>query len=327
MACIVASVGSSAPDDWRRMVVRTALPGHEFREVQSPDALARLGVVGPGATLRTLQLGGRIELFAVGAGTVDGEKEVAAAVLDAFVAAGASGLTELRGEYAFALWDGRTQALFVGCDPVGLRAPAYTWDGRVLRVSSRAIGLLTPGGGVALWDPVYLAHALSGLRSRPAHFTAFQRVRRIRGGEMLRVSPQGLEWLAGARFAFESGWHGDREDAARELGARLDRAVSAKATASGTCIALSGGVDSCVVATALAKTGRDLDAFSLVAPERCKGESDELRTILRAFPGARHHLVDVGREPRNRWGPFLSPTTPCRRVRRSSTPGSPWCAT
>ena len=84
------------------------------------------------------------------------------------------------------------------------------------------------------------------------------------GGEILRVSAKGLERLTGDRLVFD----GPRslDDAVRMLEDCLDGAVSVRAMG-GTCVALSGGVDSCVVATAFARTQREFDAFSLVAPE------------------------------------------------------------
>ncbi len=62
-------------------------------------------------------------------GRTEGQADSSVAVLHEYLRAGLVGLARLNGSYAYALGR-REQAMLVGCDAVGLRAPAYTWTGQ-----------------------------------------------------------------------------------------------------------------------------------------------------------------------------------------------------
>ena len=127
----------------------------------------------------------------------------------------------------YALWDPRARSLFVGCDAVGLSAPAFSWNGRTFLLSTRAVALLRRPGSVSAFDPLYLAHALGGIWSRPAAATAFQGVRRMLGGSLIRVSEDGFEQLAGAPLTFRASPRLKDERVISELGEILDAARDA----------------------------------------------------------------------------------------------------
>jgi asparagine synthase (glutamine-hydrolysing) len=316
MAFLLASFGPSVGQwnrrewnrcEWTRAVDQLAelspvrlWPPHEG------GSSVRLGVSGSGGGMGSRRDSGA-DVATVSAGTLDGEPDVAAAILDAFLARGVEGLARFRGEYAFVLWDGRTEALLVGCDAVGLQAPAYRWDGQAFLLCSRALALVPAGPTRAKWDGVYLAHVLGGLWCQPPDATPFQGLRRMKGGELLRVSRDGLERLAGEplRFALPAIRH--RQAAMTELEMRLERAVVAASSRSETCVALSGGLDSSVITALAAKAGRLDDAFSLVAPAGSVVDSGAAAAAA-AFPHLRHHRVDV---PDAQFGPVeLLPDDP-----------------
>ncbi|MGH7271441.1 MAG: asparagine synthase-related protein, partial [Polyangiaceae bacterium] len=297
MAFIFAGLGHVRPDDWARFMEeetgeRSSPLAADQCERGAGDARMRLCAIGREATIRDLSLPDA-DLVAAGSGALEGDRDVAPAVLDAYRLAGVSGLAGLRGEYAFALWDGRERSLLVGCDAVGLRAPAYVWDGQTFLASSRATALLRFAQARRGWDRVYLADALSGLSCRTAAATAFAGVRRMMGGEILRVSRGGVERLAGDRLVFDAGAWQDREGAARELGGRLDRVVRAKADVRRSCVALSGGVDSCAVASSMARHSSVLDAFALVGPDGSPAEPSTLSSMTSAIAGLRLHRVPL----------------------------------
>jgi asparagine synthetase B (glutamine-hydrolysing) len=293
MGLLVAGLGHVDPARWGDLVQETAcFAGSDFRDWHDADTGVRLGIAGPEGTLRAAP-SPSVALVAVGAGFVDGAKDVAAAALAAYRGAGPAGLAGLRGQYSFALWDGATRSLLVGSDAVGLQAPAYMWDGTRFLLSSRAMALVRAGTAPPVWDPVYVAHAFGGLWSRTTSATAFRGIRRTVGGEILEVSTHGLRRLSWNRLSFEDARALGTEGAVDELGDRLDRAVASMAGDRGTCVALSGGIDSCVVASALAKTNPALDAFSLVAPGESRVENQAVANVVRAFPGMRHHRVEV----------------------------------
>ncbi len=88
-------------------------------------------------------------------------------------------LEQLRGEFAFMLWDGRTDQLFAARDRFGIKPLYYAWRGDVLVLASEAKALFA-AGIPARWDrqqrlpdrppPCAAAgpHALRGRASGPA---------------------------------------------------------------------------------------------------------------------------------------------------------------
>ena len=55
---------------------------------------------------------------------------------------------DLRGMYAFAIWDDRRQGLLLARDPYGIKPLYYSDDGHTLRVASQVKALLAGGGSV-----------------------------------------------------------------------------------------------------------------------------------------------------------------------------------
>ena len=98
---------------------------------------------------------------------------------------GPSAFAEVEGELSFILWDRRRATLFVACDAVGVRAPAYFWDGHTLVVATRAVALLRHPAVPRSLDPTYASAVLSGLWTQPRGTTAFSRVQRLQGGQAL----------------------------------------------------------------------------------------------------------------------------------------------
>ena len=232
------------------------------------------------------------DLVVAASGRVEGNGDRTNTIMEAYRSAGSLGLGKLRGEYAFVLWDGRARQLWAGCDPVGLRAPAYVWDGQNFALCSRAIPLLGFPGGRAAWNEGFVAHLLSGIWAPLATATAFRGVRRMLGGELLCVSADGLHQSAPGGLTFGRS-RLDAQRALSDLEERLDCAISSTLEEDRVCVALSGGIDSCVVASTLTRRRSHLDAFSLVAPIGSTGASSTLSDLV-AQLGVRSHLIHVG---------------------------------
>jgi asparagine synthase (glutamine-hydrolysing) len=294
MAFLLAAFGPRPASDWARSVRDlgdVGSGGARLSDWHDEAATVRVGVLDPTGTLVGPVRAARATVVAAVGRVEGGGEDGGAAVLEAYGRAGAAGLASLRGEYAYALWDGGERSLFVGCDAVGLQAPAYTWNGRTFVLSTRAVVLLGRPDVPRAFDPVYLAHALGGLWARTASATAFEGVRRMVGGELIRVSARGLERLEGARLKFRASPVRGRDEAVRELAEALDGAVAEEARTGTSCVALSGGVDSCVVATALAKRQPELHAVSIVSPDGSPGDEPTLAPLTAAFPGMHHHRI------------------------------------
>src|SRR5580658_5525871 len=114
MAFLVASFGPVGGARWDALVGEFAdFPPANIWTRPDPGESVRVGVVGAGGTVRSVRDFGA-DLAVAGVGTLNGgEHDVAGAILAAYRGGGASGLARLRGEHAFAVWDGRSRSLLV----------------------------------------------------------------------------------------------------------------------------------------------------------------------------------------------------------------------
>jgi asparagine synthetase B (glutamine-hydrolysing) len=271
MGRIVGALGPVEEEDWQSMLVDSPAENRDLIRQDRRGVAVRLGVAGPGERPQLFRdPGAPLELFAVADGRLDPPEQqlgVAQAAVQAWKERGADGLGTMRGEYSFGLWDGADKALIVGCDAVGLLAPAYFWDGRRFLFASRAIAILRAVG--LAWNDAYVAGELCGVGSHLPRDTGFRGVYRMLGGELLRVSHGRLEQLAGARLVFGRDPDVSTEAASRELGRRLDATVVARLKhGKRACVALSGGIDSYAVASILARHEERVSAISMIPPGR-----------------------------------------------------------
>jgi asparagine synthase (glutamine-hydrolysing) len=294
MTFLLAALGPLSGQAWREAVRAQAarLEPLHVHDAGSDDAGVRLAAVAPedspaGGPFATGRGG---EVIVVAGGLVEGAEPVATSVVRAYLAGGGGAIARLRGEYAFALWDRRERCLWAGCDAVALQAPAYFWDGGTFVLGSRAIGLLRHGAVSSGWDERYIAHALSGLRALPGSGTTHRGVRRMVAGEFLRVSESGVERFPGPRLEYASPSLRDDADALDTLEGRIDRSVR-KAARPGACVAVSGGLDSSVIACAMARIEPAIDGFSIMASGGREATDPALDQLCRAVPGLRVHRV------------------------------------
>lgn len=99
-------------------------------------------------------------------------------------------LDELRGMYAFVIWDARRRALFAARDPLGIKPLFYSDDGRTIRFASQVKALLCnkyvdsspePAGhvGFFLWGSV------------PWPYTLYRGIRNLIAGHTVEVAEHG----------------------------------------------------------------------------------------------------------------------------------------
>jgi asparagine synthetase B (glutamine-hydrolysing) len=291
MAFLFAAFGETDRSDWRGLIEGVGDGPHlRVSEWDESDGSVRFAILGASdATAQVARVSG--SLVAAAVGQAEGGRDLTGAVVEAYRDQGIEGLARLRGDYVYALFDRRLRSLFASSDALGLRAPAYSWNGRTFLLSTRALALLRHPAVPRAWDRGYVAHALIGAWAQTAVATAFEGVRLMAGGDIFCVTRHGLQKLRGDRLAFSALDTRDRDDAARALGGFLDQAVNESLQQSGRCVALSGGVDSCVVATCLAKAQGPFDAFSLVGPDGSPGDGAALPALIAEFPSMRHHRI------------------------------------
>jgi asparagine synthase (glutamine-hydrolysing) len=111
-------------------------------------------------------------------------------LLHLYAAKGADMVQELRGMFAFALWDADKHALMLARDPYGIKPLYYADDGWTLRFASQVKALLA-GGGVSR-DPEpagWAGFLLFG--NVPEPFTTYQDIRALPAGTTLWFDARG----------------------------------------------------------------------------------------------------------------------------------------
>jgi asparagine synthase (glutamine-hydrolysing) len=202
-------------------------------------------------------------------------------------------LGELRGMFAFAIWDAKRSRLLLGRDPMGIKPLYYCSAGQYFLFASELRALLGTGlvprrldrAGLlnylnfgSLYDPITLIQGISALRA--GHYLTWENGN-LRDGMYWDLTPHGeptttSTYLIGNETA--------RKNLENEVHATLDHAVAMQ-TVSEVPVALflSGGIDSSCLAGILSRAGIRLNSFSVVFREEGSSEVDFSRAVARAF--------------------------------------------
>jgi asparagine synthase (glutamine-hydrolysing) len=192
------------------------------------------------------------------------------------------------GMFAVGLWDAREEELTLARDRMGEKPLLYFEDHRSLAFASEMKALRDFHGGYL--DPdgveVYL-----GLGYVPAPLAIFRNIRKLQAGHRLR-------WKNGHSI-IDRWWFPERAGPVveRTAAGRIEKAHGLLADAVGLrlradvplALALSGGLDSSVVAAEAVRQGAKLDAFTVIAP----GDETDLpyACSLARRHGLRHEVV------------------------------------
>jgi asparagine synthase (glutamine-hydrolysing) len=197
-------------------------------------------------------------------------------------------MERLSGMFAFALWDTRERELTLGRDRIGEKPLLYFEDGSLLAFASELKALRNFHDGrldLAAVD-VYLA-----LGYVPAPLAIFRGVRKLPAGHRLRwkdgISKLERWWFPERARPAISSTTAERKNTARSL---IADAVSLRLRADvPLALALSGGVDSTVIAAEAARQDARADAFTVIA----EGDETDLpyaRLAARKY-GLRHEVL------------------------------------
>ena len=176
-------------------------------------------------------------------------------------------LEQLRGEFAFLLWDGHAQQLFAARDRFGIKPLYYAWRGDDLVFASEAKALFA-AGIPARWDRATFFRAVHH-HAPPQDRTLFEGVSQVPPGHYLIASAGQVRLIRYWDFDYPVA---DRTASARpdaehaeEFRRALDEAVRLRLRADVPvgCY-LSGGLDSCaVLGLAAAHRSDPIRAFTL----------------------------------------------------------------
>jgi asparagine synthase (glutamine-hydrolysing) len=216
-------------------------------------------------------------------------------ILKAYARWGEGFVSELRGMFAFAIWDAKRRRLFLARDPMGVK-PLYFFKsdrhflfasevrtllgtGLIPRKIDRAglFGYLTFG---SLYDPLTL---IEGISSLPAGHTL------VWEGGALR---QQQYWDIVASDFQIPGASSDTRAAEEEVHAILDEAVRMQLVSDVPVgVFLSGGIDSSALVGILARHGLRASTFSVVFREADYSEAKHSRAIAKHFKTDHHEIT------------------------------------
>lgn len=208
----------------------------------------------------------------------------------------------LNGQFAIALWDGRTQRLVLARDRVGIRPLYYTQAGSQLAFASEIKALFTLPEVKRQWAPSGLA-SVFGWWSAIAPGTAFEGIHSLPPGHLMTVDAKGTHMRRWWDWDFPV----DEADAlldapvdenalADELHSLLVDAVRLQLRADVPVGAyLSGGLDSSIITNVISRhTHTPLRSFSLTFADAEFDESAHQQALVQHL-GTQHSSVACSR--------------------------------
>jgi asparagine synthase (glutamine-hydrolysing) len=211
-------------------------------------------------------------------------------LLRLYIKKGVKCLTKLRGMFAFAIWNGRDQTLFLARDRMGEKPLVYYNHNGVFAFASEIKALLTLPQVKKEPDPIGLHYGFYHV-TIPAPYSAFKHIRKLRPASYMIVTQN--------NFTIHQYWKGryvpqdlikEKRDCIEAFTQCLDETVSMMCRSSIPIGAtLSGGLDSSTVVASMAKALSSFDTFCMSytksAPDK---EFKAARQVADRF-GTRHH--------------------------------------
>ena len=206
-------------------------------------------------------------------------------ILHGYAEWGEAVVERLRGMFAFVILDLRHKRLFAARDRLGLKPLLYFWDGADFAFASIARALVPYlGSRRRLHAPAidaYLAH-----RYIPAPLSLFENVRRLPAGHTLSLDL--------TRRTLETRLYWAPRATALPVAETLDQAVRLRTSSDRPVgLFLSGGVDSAVVASSLARQGyTNITAYTASFPDSPFDEADSAARHAKAL-GLPHRAIPI----------------------------------
>lgn len=207
-------------------------------------------------------------------------------------------LKRINGDFAAAVFDGKTGILWLGRDRIGIRPLYYTTSGGGFAFASRPGALLLlPGITREVNEQFTGLFAGSHYRTidNDPEASPFAHIRQLPAACMLRLEGDLCKVSNWWSLKEHDDFQRSEDDLAEEYRALLMDAVDVRLkTAANPAFTLSGGMDSSsVLACTTTLTGRKQHAFSSVYADKTYDESDEIRSMLDQHV-EEWHQVQVG---------------------------------
>jgi asparagine synthase (glutamine-hydrolysing) len=207
-------------------------------------------------------------------------------------------LHQLRGEFAFVIWDDKQKCLFAARDRFGIKPLFYAWHGDTLYIASEVKALFA-AGVPARWDheSVYQSVSFGGHQMRTLYDGVFQ----VPPGHYLIATDRHLQitqyWDFDYPRASDSGSRRSDADYIAEFRHELEEAVRIRLRADVPVgVYLSGGLDSCAVLGLAARHRSDpIQAFTLTFDDVAYDEGPIAREMA-ALAGAEFHTIPINQQ-------------------------------
>ncbi len=199
---------------------------------------------------------------------------------------------QLRGMFAFAIWDAKKQRLLLGRDRVGKKPLYWRADGTSLTFGSELKSLVQDPAMPREVDPVALHHYLT-YQYVPAPWSIYQGVRKLEPGHLL-VWQDGVQEIRRYwRLDFTPRRVSSEEDEAERLRELLQEATRIRMISERPLGAfLSGGIDSSAVVAAMARqSGERVKTFSIGFDEQRFDERRYARMLAEMYGTDHHEMV------------------------------------
>ena len=228
----------------------------------------------------------------------EGDSEV---ILKSYHAWGEQCVTRFKGMFAFAIWDQRSNQLFLARDRFGIKPLYLNQTLQRLRFASSLPALLAGGGVDTSLDAVALHHHFTLHTVVPAPRTVLKGVRKLPPAATLRIDPDGsvteqVYWTLDATRPEKPLSEAEWLDATRE---QLVQSVKRRLLAADVPVGvlLSGGLDSSLLVGLLADEVPDLRTFSIgfedLGAGAEKADEFEFSDQIAAHFNTRHHKYSI----------------------------------
>ncbi len=202
---------------------------------------------------------------------------------------------ELRGMFAFCIWDARAKRLFLARDHLGVKPLFYLQGGMQFLFASEIKSILASGLADRAIDPEALNHYL-GLQYIPGPMTIYRSIKKLPAGHTLAITkggePQVRQYWDIASISEAPGSLEDQMEAYEQVFMESVRLQMRSDVPVGAF--LSGGVDSSAVVAAMSKLSTTpVSTFTICHTDPAYDEAAAAGMIAARF-GTHHRTLRIG---------------------------------